>query len=576
MSDSMGFFTYDQTSSNAPNYELLNNLMENWENEIVEFKAATGEYNTDKAGRYFSAISNEANLKHQQYGWFIMGVSEVAEKHLVGTNFKKGDPILLERFKDEISKNITDGATYLDIIELFPKCQGQEKRVLMFKIPAAAAGLPTAWKTRYYARSGDSCTLLSQMKIDAIRGQQRVDWSKQTLPGANLSHLDKEAIALARKCYIEKMNRPHITEEVEQMSDAEFLTKMKLLINGNVTTAAMILLGNPDCDYLFQTAPEIMWRLYGADNSIKDYEIFTVPFIAVVDKIFLKIRNLVYRYMPNQLSLFPNETQQYDGWMLRELLNNCIAHSNYQLGGRIYIDEFEDQIKIVNPGDFLPKDIKTVLQPGYNPPYYRNQLLAISMVHFNMIDTATSGIQKVFRIQRDKYFPMPDYDLSSEAQVSVRIYGKVLNESYVYILYNHPDLSLDTVFLLDCVQKGIILNKDAVAFLRKQRLIEGRYPKVYLSAGAAREIADEAGYIRNKAFNDQYYKDLIYEYLKKYKKAKKKDIRALLWDKLPDILSDEQKENKVSNLLSSMKAEGIIDRDSENQQTGSWILLDKK
>ena len=43
--------------------------------------------------------------------------------------------------------------------------------------------------------------------------------------------------------------------------------------------------------------------------------------------------------------------------------------------------------------------------------------------------------------------------------------------------------------------------------------------------------------------SDKYYKDLIVEYLKQYDKARKKEIRELLWDKLPDALSEKQKEN---------------------------------
>ena len=75
------------------------------------------------------------------------------------------------------------------------------------------------------------------------------------------------------------------------------------------------------------------------------------------------------------------------------------------------------------------------------------------------------------------------------------------------------------------------------------------------------------------------YKDLIVEYLKQYGKAKKRDIRELLWDKLPDVLSDVQKENKIRNILTMLKKQGIIDKDSENQQKYSenqqksnWIL----
>ena len=308
----MNFFTYDRSDDRAEYYEILQMLMERWEHEIVEFKEARGQYSTDKFGQYFSAISNEANLKQQQYGWFVLGVSETKERHLVGTSFKAGAPLLLERFKYEISQDTTDGITFSNIIELYPSVNGIPFRVVMFQIPAAAVGIPTGWKNRYYARAGESLVPLPQQKIDQIRDEVRRDWSKQTLPGATIQHLDKAAIALAREKYKEKMNRPHITEEIDTLDDEQFLTKTKLMIDGKVTNAAMLLLGNQEYDYLFPSAPAIMWRLYGSNDELRDYELFTVPFISVVDKVFARVRNLVYRYMPNQLSLFPTETQQYD------------------------------------------------------------------------------------------------------------------------------------------------------------------------------------------------------------------------------------------------------------------------
>lgn len=49
--------------------EKLNSLINNWENETVEFKEANNDYDKDKIGRYFSALSNEANLRNLQCGW---------------------------------------------------------------------------------------------------------------------------------------------------------------------------------------------------------------------------------------------------------------------------------------------------------------------------------------------------------------------------------------------------------------------------------------------------------------------------------------------------------------------------
>lgn len=569
----MPYFDYDKSVRDVEYYEILENLMARWEYEIVEFKEAKSHYDTDKIGRYFSAISNEANLRQQQYGWLVFGVSEKGKvRHVVGSAYKKGEKTLLEKFKYEISRDTTNGMTFYDIIEIFPVVDGVAKRVLMFKIPAAATGIPTDWKTNYYERSGESLVPLKQYKIDAIRSQERKDWSKQILEKATIEHLDKDAIALARKKYKEKMNQEHIAEEVDAMSDEQFLTKVKLMIEGKITHAGMLLLGNSDYDYLFYSAPSIMWRLYGADGSDKDYAIFKIPFINVVDKVFAKVRNLTYRYMPNQLTLFPMETEQYNSWLMRELLNNCIAHTNYQLGGRIYVNEFEDKIKFTNPGDFIPQKIENVLEVSYNPPFYRNQLLAEAMASFHMIDTATLGIRRAYNIQKAKYFPMPDYNVSTGTQVEVTVYGKSLNDNYMHILYDHQDLNLQTVFLLDRVQKGLPIDKADADRLRSFKLVEGRLSSLYLSASAAKSIDESANYIKNKGFDDKYYKDLIVEYLKKYERAKKKDIRDLLWDKLPNALNDTQKENKIRNLLSSMKKKDIIEPDSSNQQKSYWIL----
>ena len=569
----MSYFVYSKTVKDVEYYEILEMLMERWEYEIVEFKEAKGGYDTDKIGRYFSAISNEANLRQQQYGWLIFGVGEQNKtKQVVGTSFKKGEKSLLERFKYEISRDTANGMTFYDIIEIFPIVNGREYRVLMFKIPAAATGIPTDWKTNYYERAGESLVPLKQYKIDAIRLQERRDWSKQVLEQAGIEHLDKNAVALAREKYKEKMNQAYISKEVDVMSDEQFLTKIKLMIGGKITHAGMILLGNSDYEYMFQSAPSIMWRLYGADSMDRDYAIFKIPFINVVDKVFAKVRNLTYRYMPNQMTLFPMETEQYDSWLMRELLNNCIAHTNYQLGGRIYVNEFEDRLKFTNPGDFIPQKIENVLEASYSPPFYRNQLLAESMAAFHMIDTATLGIRRAYNIQKAKYFPMPDYNVSSGTQVEVTIYGKTLNDSYMHILYDHQDLDLQTVFLLDRIQKGLSVEKEDVDRLRSQKLVEGRLTSLYLSASAAKSIDESTAYIKNKGFDDKYYKDLIVEYLKQYGKAKKRDIRELLWDKLPNVLSDVQKENKIHNLLASLKRQEIISRDSENQQQSNWVL----
>ena len=551
---------------------ILNKLILSWESEVVEFKEAGKDYDKNKIGQYFSAISNEANLKGLQHGWLVFGVRN-KDRMIVGSDYRNSKG--LDVLKQEISVGTTGGISFIEIYEVYPLVDGEKKRVILFQIPAATTATPTGWNDHFYGRNGESLGALSVEEIDRIRGQEKKDWSKQIVLRATIKHLDKNAIKLARENYKKKMNKQYISEEVDQMSDEQFLKKLKLMIDGRLTNAAMLLLGNEDYDYLFQSVPEASWRIYDSKNDVNDYEIFKIPYITLSERLFGIIRNLTYRYMPNQLTLFPTETKQYDMWLLRELLNNCIAHSEYTYGGRIYLNEFEDRIILTNPGSFLPGRIEPILNPGYNPPFYRNQLLAETMVKLNMIDSQSTGIRRVFRIQKERYFPLPDYDFSNRQQVKVCIYGRILDENYSHILFKNPDFDLETVFLIDCVQKGIKIDKDAVKYLRKLKIIEGKIPNVFLSATISETIGEKDRYVKNKAFDDQYYKDLIVKYLAQYGSAKRKDINALLWDKLPSIMEDKRKEDKIRNLLTSLRKQGIIRTDSGNQQKSSWILADK-
>lgn len=345
--------------------DTLAQLLDHVENEIVEFKAASNHIDLHKLGQYFSAISNEARLRDKRFGWLVFGVDDKTHK-ILGTEYKNS-PRALEKLKLDIAQNTTDGITFMNIFPLLVEEDGP-KRVLMFQIPAAALSMPTGWKNRYYGRSGESLVDLSQEKIDRIRNQARKDWSKELLPDSSLNWLDPQAVAAARANYRDRLasaNNPGAVTDLDRMSDLQFLSKLKLMKNGLLTRAALLLLGKEDFDDAFDSPPQIMWRLYDAKGNTLDHQTFQIPFLFAVDAVYAKLRNLTYRYLPNQLSLFPKETPQYDAWLLRELINNAIAHQDYTLGTRIYVNEFETHITVINGGNFIPGAIKPVLEPAY-------------------------------------------------------------------------------------------------------------------------------------------------------------------------------------------------------------------
>jgi ATP-dependent DNA helicase RecG len=184
--------------------------------------------------------------------------------------------------------------------------------------------------------------------------------------------------------------------------------------------------------------------------------------------------------------------------------------------------------------------------------------LAEAMVNLNMIDTIGSGIKRMFTKQRDRYFPLPDYDLSQPGRVEVRIIGKVIDERYTRVLMQKTDLHLEDVIALDKVQKGRPITDEEFRSLKKKRLVEGRRPNLFVSAKVAAATDTRADYIRKRAFDKQHYMKMIKDYLEKFTVANRSDFDKLLLDKLSDALNAEQKRIYISNLLQEMRRNKII------------------
>ena len=543
--------------------DILNELLANDENECVEFKHAKNGFDIDLLGKYFSALGNEANLKNKQYSWIVFGIDDKTHD-LVGKNFYKENKN--NKIKKQIADNTTDNITFIEVYSI----NKDNKRVIMFQIPAAS-GSPINWKGFAYGRTGESLVPLAPNKIEQIKATANCDWSRQVINEASVDNLDKEAIKLARIQFKKKYEGKEIADEIDNISDIDFLNKVKLTLNGKITMACMLLLGKNEDDYLMDGYnPKMTWKLYDETNVI-DYEHFGIPFILNVEKLKSKIRNLRYRYMINENTLFPNEVDQYDNYILRELINNCIVHQDYRLHGNINVMEYKDKLIITNEGNFIPESIENVLKDGFSSPYYKNQFLANAMVNLNMIDTVGSGIRRVYDIQKKKFFPMPDYDLSVDNRVKVTLYGKIIDENYSKILFEKTNLSIEKVMLLDRVQKGYEITKEQSDYLRKDNLIEGRYPNVFISSDIAKITNKKDEYIDNKGLDNSYYKDYILTYIKKFERASRDDINKLLYPKLPINMTEKNKNNRVRYILTMLKKENkIVNVGSDAKPM--WIL----
>lgn len=535
--------------------ELFYLLWNHAENEVVEFKRAESNYDIDDLGKYFSALSNEANLREHESAWLVMGCWD--KKHIIeGTSFKDSEESL-NRLKQDMSQHTTDKLIFREIVPIHV----EGKRVLMFKIPASPRNIVMHWKGIAYGRDGESLVPLNQAKRDEIRNQPPIpDWTAQLVSNATIDDLDELALAKARIMYKKVHNRIP-AEEVNAWSVEEFLSNAGVMIDGGITRAAIILLGKPTSVYKLRPAVvKVTWTLRDESGDVLDYEHFTVPFILTVDKILGKIRNLTMRELPGG-TLFPDVMQQYDDYSMREALHNCIAHQDYTMQERINLVENPGFLYYANGGSFIPGTLQKALASLGPQRHYRNECLCNGMVNFNMIDTVGRGIRKIFNEQRRRFFPMPDYEIDNDKrEVAVRLYGNVINQKYTTLLKEKKELTLEDCILLDAVQKGHRITEEAAQELMAKGLVEGEYPELSISLNVARQTKQLPEYTRVSGLERSKLKQMALQFIQNAgdEGTMRDGIYEYLKVAMPGNKTKEQNLRLLGNILKELKEEGSV------------------
>ena len=498
---------------------------------------------------YISALSN------MEGGVLVLGVKD-GSLEVVGIEDTSG--YTAQELPQRLVGNCTNLSSEGLMAEEFITSDTNQK-VWVIHIPKHQPRKPVYAHKVAWQRSGESIIPLTHQREAVILSESlsiATDWSAKICQNATFEDLSNEAIQTAKEEY--KTKHPKLSDEVDSWSDEQFLAKAKLLKNGKITNACMLLLGKDEkSDLLEDINPQITWILKDSNNLEQSYEHFGLPLLLSAKSVLNKIRNFKYRFM-SENKLFPEEVDKYDTWVLYEALHNAIAHQDYELRGRINVVEFPDKVVISNVGDFLAGEIEEIIKRDTPLENYRNDFLCKAMVEINMIDTIGSGIKRMFVIQKQRFFPMPDYDTNNK-RVQVTIHGKIIDEKYTKLLALNPNIDLIDLIHLDKIAKKQPVNDEIIKNLKAKKLIEGRKPNLYISATVAKVTNQTSDYIKIRGIDDDFIQKMIVDYLKKFKTAKRVDFENILLDKLPDILDINQKKNKIKNNLQALKKASKIE-----------------
>lgn len=538
-----------------------------------EMKNLKNSFAGDEGDDVISYVSAIANMEG---GHLVIGVQDKTLE-IVGTDLSRlsfnGNQATPESATFKLTEHCTNLSSEGLAIEEFVT-EDTHKTVWIIHIPKHLSRRPVYAHKKAWQRVKDSLVQMRAERMDAILDEPiftAEDWSAVTVPNATLEDLEELAIAKARKMY-KKVHSRIPAQEIDAWSIEELLGNSGVMIDGKLTRAALILLGKPASVYKLRPAVvEVTWSLRDENEEVIDYEHFTAPFIMTVDEILAKLRNLTMRELPGG-TLFPDTMKQYDDYTIREALHNCIAHQDYTLQQRINFVENPGFIYYENGGSFIPVTLQKALSTKGPQRHFRNECLCKAMTHFNMIDTVSRGIKKMFNEQLTRRFPLPDFEIDAANKVvGVRVYGKVIDEKYTKLLTENNSLALHDCILLDAVQKQRKISIEAFTDLLMRGLVEGTYPEIYISKGVARKTGELGTYVKNRGLKRKYYKDMVVAFLEtKADGANRREIDELLMDMIPK--STKSPDSYVGNLLSELKnSDRLI-----SYKDGLWRLVEHK
>lgn len=546
------------TSKELQQYLLNEFPQENARCEWKEMKNLKNSFAGDEKNDVISYVSAIANMEG---GHLVIGVQDKTLE-IVGTDLSKFNlnaQSAVWKLLEHCTNLSSEGLCIDEYIT-----EDTNKTVWTIHIPKHLPRRPVYAHKIAWQRVEDSLVEMTQERLAAILEEpifEAKDWSAETVPNATLSDLDELAVAKARVMF-KKVHASKISaEEIDAWSTEELLSNSGIMLDGKLTRAAIILLGKPVSVFKLRPAVvEVTWTLRDDRQEVVDYEHFTAPFILTVDQILSKIRNLTMRELPGG-TLFPDTMKQYDDYTIREALHNAIAHQDYTLQQRINFVENPGYLYYANGGSFIPGTLQKALATQGPQRHFRNECLCRAMVNFNMIDTVSRGIKKMFNEQRKRHFPMPDYEIDAlNIEVGVRIYGNTINDKYTKLLKENETLTLEDCILLDTVQKGHRISEDNVLALLERGLLEGNTSDYGISLDIAKRTKQLPDYTRNRGLDKAKLQQMILQYLQNAgsEGAKRDSIFEYVKDVLPNGMTNEQKLRKLGKLLVQMEEENLI------------------
>lgn len=530
----------------------------------VEFKAAT--HNFSYAGSehkeqeerrkcflgYVVAFANEGG------GMLVLGMADKAPHNVVGSDFALGKVGALE---DETYSRL---GIRIRIEELYEN----GLRVLVAHISARPIGKMMKFEGVPLMRVGESLRNMSDEEMFAILSEQEPDFSEKICDPLTLDDLDEVAIKKLKEAYAEKQNNPRFLT----LSNYQALSDLGLIKGSKVTYAALILVGKEDVikSLLPQSCINLEYRNNLSQIVFDNREIFAQPYFIAIDLLWNAINSRNGK-IPVQQGAFIFDIPYFNKEVIREAINNAVAHRDYTKTSEVVIKQYPSELIITNPGGFpLGVNLDNLITVNSTP---RNRLLADVLAKTGIVERSGQGIDKIFYQTLSEAKPSPNFSYSDNYQVELRLSGIVEDKAFVMFLRriqqdrkDGEKLSVHEVIALNEIRKGLEKKSIDATILKKlekdgliERIGKTNSQKIILSKLYFEFTDNRAAYSEGKPIDGYQVGIVVMNHIQEFGKGKMKDFEYLLRNFMT--------RGQVKYVISKMVTDGLLDKKGEGKGT---------
>ncbi len=377
-------------------------LLEVKEGENIEFKRAENAFEFEELVKYACALANRGG------GYVALGITDKRPRQIVGSRaFEQPERTrngLMDRLHIRIDFHLLDS---------------DGKRVLVFDIPPRPVGVPIQDKGIAWWREGDSLVEMPMEEMRAIFAEVGHDFSADVCKNAELGDLDERAVEAFRRRWMEKSNQSGLAN----LPVSQLLQDYEAITSKGITYAALILFGRRETlgRLLGQAEVIFEYRSSEASGPAQQREEFRQGFFSFYDRLWelINLRNNKQHY---QDGLFVMDVPTFDERVVREAVLNAVSHRDYQLGGPVFVRQFQHRLEVDSPGGF-PPDIN--LENILDRQSPRNRRIADILARCGLVERSGQGMNLMFELSVKQAKALPDFKGTDRMHVRVTLDGLV-------------------------------------------------------------------------------------------------------------------------------------------------------